>query len=447
MKASEFVKREISTINRTFRNHRVDAGCKMSDTLVGGRTVILYRIRRGQGVRVADVNRLLPEISEAVGAWRGKRTPVRVQTHPHALELPHPRPQPVMMSNRLLYGGGGHRMLCGVSYGYAGEQKEAVSLDDSPHILIAGTTGAGKSVLERGMLLSLAANTGPDDLRLVLVDMKNNDLVTLQGLPHTERFAYRAGEAAEAIAAVHAEMQRRLESKDSPYRLVLAIDELARLSEDKKSMALLNDILATGRSLRVNVLAATQHPTRETLGKLQTVNFAERFVGLVVNANTAQFAAGRPETHAHMLPGRGAFLRIAGAEMRRFQAFFANDDAYADGVRNIARRAGSVATRTTVQPLPMPAPKRDAVDDLADKLAPMVAQGMSKRKMSLAALDRTYAGGAAAKLNAALERLDERATTSDANARGDATEDENTVSGHVVAPATNGQNGAVSVWY
>ena len=416
MKPQEFIRREVQAINRTLYSHGVDAGVKFpDDVLVGGKTIILYRVRRGRGVRIADVDRLLPELSEALGEWRGVRTPVRTQTAPYALEAPHPHPQPVPLSNALLFGGKAHTMLCGRSYGYQGAQNEVIAIESAPHTLIAGTTGAGKSVLMRNMLLSLAANTGPDALRLILIDRKNKDLRPLRSLPHVVTFAYKSEEAADAIAMAQRELERRMETGAAPYRLIVAIDELARLSDDKRSMALLNDILATGRSDGVNVVAATQHPTKDLLGKLSKVNFSVKLIGLVVDANTAQIAAGRPGTFAHLLPGRGAFLRIEGADMRRFQAFFADDDAFGVAVANVARQWRSVDVAPIMRPVTSPAPhfvgntpQHDAIEDLADAISDLWEAGASKRKMCMAGLGKVYAGSYARKLDKALAILEER---------------------------------------
>ena len=339
-----FIKAEVTAINRTLQAHGVDAGCMPNETLVGGRSLILYRVRRGRGVRIADVGRLVPELGEAVSELRGTRTPVRLQTAPMALELPHPRPAPLTIDPDRLFDLQPGIMLAGRSYGHSGAQDELIDLDHYPHTLIAGTTGAGKSVLLRTMLLSLAAGTPPSAARLVLVDLKNEDLRPLARLklPHVVTYAGDPEAAAQAVALVHAEKERRRDTGDRPYRLILAIDELAELATSGQTMEQLSSLLALGRSLQINVIAATQHPTAKMLGGLARVNFSVRLCGLVIDANTASVATGRPHTGAERLPGRGAFLRIAGPELIRFQSYYMDPEAFGWGVRKARARWGGV---------------------------------------------------------------------------------------------------------
>jgi DNA segregation ATPase FtsK/SpoIIIE-like protein len=119
---------------------------------------------------------------------------------------------------------------------------------------------------------------------------------------------------------VYRELQRRkgLDDSSNEPRIVVVIDELAELG-DKESLAMLSSILRIGRSFRVNVIAATQLPTKATCGEKN--NYTVRFIGQVTDPQTAHIAAGRPETGAHLLPGRGAFLRVEGNKLDRLQAY------------------------------------------------------------------------------------------------------------------------------
>ena len=115
-------------------------------------------------------------------------------------------------------------------------QDEFVSFDDTPHVLVVGMTGAGKSVLMQTMLLSLAAATSPAECKFVLVDLKNEDLVPFENLPHTLTFAGIAGDALDALRFVYDEKEKRIAQRGyKPYRLVTIIDEMAQLAGDSEA--------------------------------------------------------------------------------------------------------------------------------------------------------------------------------------------------------------------
>jgi DNA segregation ATPase FtsK/SpoIIIE-like protein len=197
--------------------------------------------------------------------------------------------------------------------------------DDTPHVLIAGTTGSGKSTLLRMMVATLALNTSPDALRLYLVDLKNEDLLPFARLPHVETTAITRQQAMDVVRYMHAEKNRRvLEGKAQGPRVVLVIDELAQIA-DKSTLLLLDETLAVARSKRINAIFATQKPTVDVVGRLGKANLTTRLVGRVTTADEATTATGRGETGAHLLPGRGAFLRVEGADVTRLQAYWLDD--------------------------------------------------------------------------------------------------------------------------
>ena len=73
---------EISAINATLRSHGIDAGTTPRSVLIGGRSLILYRIKRGRGVKIGAVAGLLRELTEAISGNRHQRTAVRLNQNP-----------------------------------------------------------------------------------------------------------------------------------------------------------------------------------------------------------------------------------------------------------------------------------------------------------------------------------------------------------------------------
>jgi DNA segregation ATPase FtsK/SpoIIIE-like protein len=206
----------------------------------------------------------------------------------------------------------------------------------------------------RMILSSLAFNAAPDALRLALVDLKNEDLVPFANLPHVELSAWLHDDARRVVATVHAEMQRRVQAGTGDWpRLVLVIDELAQI--DQAALDLLSPILAIGRSKRVHVIAATQHPAVRLIG--DKANYSVRLVGQVMDAQTAALATGRKQSGAELLPGAGAFLYVDGASLDRLQAYNLHAAAAVALVRTIADKWCDAPVRTgapEVAPLPAP---------------------------------------------------------------------------------------------
>ena len=319
---------EVAAINRTFAGTRPGrnppAVVSQNLTVVAGRSYIAYGLRLYSTVLPQDVEKLLPKLTEALSALRRRPTDVRLRRKPLALEVAHPFPAPLDWT-RARTQLQPDTMLTGRNYSGGEPRDDVLRFDDTPHVLIAGTTGSGKSTLLRMMIATLALNTSPDLCRMYLVDLKNEDLLPFRRLPHVETTAITRAQAMDVVRYMHAEKNRRvMEGKTSGPRVVLVIDELAQIA-DKSTVQLLDDALAVARSKRINAIFATQKPTVDVVGRLGKANLTTRLVGRVTTADESTTAAGRGETGAHLLPGKGAFLRVEGADVTRLQAYWLDD--------------------------------------------------------------------------------------------------------------------------
>ena len=411
MELQTHLRNEITIINQTLAAFGVDAGTKPAWTLVAGGSFVAYGLRTGATQRISDVQRLLPELSERISAARRRPTPVRLREMPLALEVSHPSPSPLDWRGATMRIGGG-RMIVGRNYATSPASDQVIDLAQRPHVLVAGTTGSGKSTMLRMMLASLSYNADPERLRMVLVDLKNEDLVPFAALPHVDASAWLPDDARRAVAAVHGELQRRVAAGVGDWaRVVLVIDELAQV--DQTSLDLLSAILAVGRSKRVHVIAATQHPAQRLIG--DKANYSVRCVGMVADAQTAALATGRKGSGAELLPGAGAFLFVDGAQLDRLQAYNMTAEAAAGMVATARQKWGESAAKAIVEPVePSRAvvePVEDEVERIARTIEPLWRAGASKNAMSKHALDRPYAGGYAAKIDKALALLDASTTT------------------------------------
>jgi len=399
MSLHEQLTKEIRIINFTLRDFGVDAGTRPTWTTIAGASYITYELRTGRTQRNADIARLLPELSERLSAHRRRPTPVRMLEMPLRLEVQHPAPQPLDWRKAILRIGAS-RLLSGRNYSATPTGDCIVDLAGKPHVLIAGITGSGKSTMLRMMLASMAYSTPPDALRIYLVDRKNEDLVPFAALPHVEGAAWTLDESIQIINTFSAEPDSRVEQGTADWvRLLLVVDELAQLAPE--SLKTLSSILAIGRSKRMHVLAATQHPTVSLIGDKS--NYPVRFVGQVVDAQTAAIATGRKQSGAELLPGSGAFLYVDGARLERIQAYHLDAAAVPALVTTIGAKWGPAPTRTATRPAVVP---DDEITQIARTIEPLWRAGASKNAMAKAALDRPYAGSYTAKIDRAIALLE-----------------------------------------
>ena len=176
------------------------------------------------------------------------------------------------------------------SYRTPGGQYSTLYYDmaKQPHLLIAGATGSGKSVVINGILQALLTNHSPATCRLILIDPKRVELVQYKHLPHTVTYASEPGEPEKALKQAIAitedryqHMQKHGLRKWDGADVYVIIDELADLmTTDRKTIQpLLQRICQIGRAARVHVIAATQCPLATVIPTAIKVNFDSR-VGL-----------------------------------------------------------------------------------------------------------------------------------------------------------------------
>ncbi len=234
------------------------------------------------------------------------------------------------------------------------------------HVLIAGTTGSGKTALARSMALSLAMHNRLGEVQMVFIDPKGNGFdpfVAFEtaggGLPHLLRPAVQdVHQAIFLLGEMVEEMIRRDRENISEPRVVIFIDEVADLMEQggKAMDRLMTRLTQRGRSAGIHIVACTQKPLAASIGSLTRSNFPVRLVGSVASADDAKIAAGIPGTGAEKLLGRGDFLLVAKGHVTRFQAAYVSEQE----IKQIVSRmnAGGRHSRrwlTTEQPEPLAA--------------------------------------------------------------------------------------------
>jgi S-DNA-T family DNA segregation ATPase FtsK/SpoIIIE len=208
-------------------------------------------------------------------------------------------------------------------------------------VLIAGTTGSGKTALARSVALSLAMYNRLGEVQMVFIDPKGNGFdpfvafESAGGLPHLLRPSVReVHQAIFLLGEMVEEMVRRDRENISEPRVIIFIDEVADLMEQggKAMDRLMTRLTQRGRSAGIHVIACTQKPLVASIGSLTRSNFPVRLVGSVASADDAKVASGLPNTGAEKLLGRGDFLLVAKGHVTRFQAAYVNEQEIKDVV-------------------------------------------------------------------------------------------------------------------
>lgn len=155
------------------------------------------------------------------------------------------------------------------------------------HLLIAGATGSGKSVVING-IITTSLQYSPEQVQYILIDPKRVELVDYKPLPHTIAYASEPNTMVQALQRAmnliedrYAIMQRQHVKKYSGSNVYIVIDELADLmtTNKKQVQPLIQRIAQIGRAANVHIIAATQCPLSAVIPTPIKVNFDSR-VGL-----------------------------------------------------------------------------------------------------------------------------------------------------------------------
>lgn len=174
---------------------------------------------------------------------------------------------------------------------YVEQYKEML---ESPHLLIAGTSGSGKSTVLNGILMTAMTIYAPCDAQFILIDPKRVELSQYKKLPHVIKFVTESKDVPDILGSVndymdeeYARMERKGIRQSKSAHLFVFIDELAdmMISDEKKEIQrLLQRILAKGRAANIHVIACTQAPNRKVIPAELVLNFTNRIALRCLNS-------------------------------------------------------------------------------------------------------------------------------------------------------------------
>lgn len=302
---------------------------------ISGPTVTLFKIEIAKGVRLAKVTGLDNELALALAAPTLRILAPIPGESLVGIEVPNASRSSVTLADVLPPAGSGGPLALALGKDVAG-RNIVRDLDKMPHLLIAGTTGSGKSVCINSMLMSMIMRATPSEVRLILVDPKRVEMSLYNDIPHLYvPVVTEPQEAAAALSWSVSEMERRLKifsklkvrdigeynkvlingkagenAENLPF-LVIVIDELADLmmvaAKDVETSIV--RIAQKARAAGIHLIVATQRPEANIVTGLIKSNITNRIAFNVGSSLDSRVILD--QTGAERLTGNGDMLYIA----------------------------------------------------------------------------------------------------------------------------------------
>ena len=342
---TDAVNYQISVINRTFEDFKV--GGKVI-TYTKGPTVTQFEVKLDPGVNVNKVTSLQRNLQMNL-----ESESIRIQApipgkSTIGIEAPNMKKDVVLFGdlladNSFLKDGKPLNVMLGLSI-----SGKAISADiaEMPHGLIAGATGSGKTVCMYGMILSMIYKASPEEVKMILVDPKRNELIYFEDIPHlatpivddpklaTAALKWAVDEMDRRYDFLKANRKRTIADYNAyakangmkiiPY-IVIVIDEFADLmgTASESFETNVQRITQKARSAGIHLIVATQRPTTDVIKGTIKANIPTR-IALSVNSQTDSLTI-LDHVGAEKLLGKGDMLYTRGASDTRIQGCYVSN--------------------------------------------------------------------------------------------------------------------------
>ncbi|MBO6484617.1 MAG: DNA translocase FtsK 4TM domain-containing protein [Pelagibacteraceae bacterium] len=310
----------------------LDFGIKGKITKINnGPVVSLYEFEPAPGIKVSkimnlsdDIARNTSSVSTRVSIMPGKNT--------IGIEIPNSKRDSVILSEIISSNNFNKKEIkLPIALGKSiSGNPIVVDLASMPHLLVAGTTGSGKSVCINGIIVSLLYKHSPDNCKFILIDPKMLELSSYEGIPHLlTPVITEAKKATMALGWIVQEMENRYKLMTSegvrnidgynqkhklkmPY-IVVVVDEMSDLMlvSGKEIENYVQKLSAMARAAGIHIIMATQRPSVDVITGTIKANFPTRISFQVSSKIDSKTILG--EQGAEQLLGKGDMLFMSSA--------------------------------------------------------------------------------------------------------------------------------------
>lgn len=319
--------------------------------IIRGPTVTRYDFELDQGVKLSRVTNLAGDIALALGVISVRIAPIPEKISTVGIEVPNKLVSPVYLRDIIdtqKFQNSSSKLSFALGKDISGDGIVG-NIAKLPHLLIAGTTGSGKSVCMNSLIISLLYKARPEEVKLIMIDPKMVELGVYNGIPHLyipvvtdpkkaagalqwavvemlKRYRLFSEAGVRDIGAYNE--HRKAAGEDILPRVVVVIDELADLmmAASKEVEESICRVAQMGRAAGMHLVIATQRPSADVITGLMKANIPSRIAFAVSSAMESRIILD--QAGAEKLVGMGdmLFAPLGSGKPVRIQGAFVSDE-------------------------------------------------------------------------------------------------------------------------